>query len=551
MSFVGMDIDKRSQLKTHLDQAAADLNAHADRVAALLAQAGIGSSQAPAEIRDVAAWAAYRSRDLQRRIDRMIAANGGSGPGFRFASPTISRSAAKKEADTLKTLMQGGDAGGVAEALAKVKAYAGDPVFGAALLHALGTGRLLQMLRGTVDADSTGIELPPATLTTVAALLASVARANPDDKVVKGVLDKASPAELVALLKIGGFGSDFVGRAAVTILEYSPYTVGPLDKKLADARRFAIDALKADPAAVGVFFKHADDLTYMSLLRDPDPSHVALVSAASLDRLLELVAHDDEISAAAKQELAKLLVPAFLDGRITNTEVDQDPKLALLVDPTHNELRDALAALMTDEHARKTIFDATAIVLAKHVAQAVPEMLANLHDPSVTNVEPDAYEGGQLIRVVQQAYAQMLGDDAQNEQARAELLKTAGHLLGELILQGAPIGVGAAANYVVDHVVDGDATAALQRLAAADVTGPAGDSALQIKVAVAEVLARDETYRKSLEAAGLFKKGRLVDIKDPSPQKTLLNDWYASDRDLNKNVLNLISAFGGWEKEQV
>jgi len=51
-------------LAAHLDDAARDLEAHADNVAALLARAGISSSTAPGELRDVAAWAKYRSRDL-------------------------------------------------------------------------------------------------------------------------------------------------------------------------------------------------------------------------------------------------------------------------------------------------------------------------------------------------------------------------------------------------------------------------------------------------------------------------------------------------------
>ena len=70
MSYVGLDLAKCSDLKAHLDQAAADLNAHAATVQGLLAQADIQSCRAPAELRDVAAWAAYRARDLHKRIDR-------------------------------------------------------------------------------------------------------------------------------------------------------------------------------------------------------------------------------------------------------------------------------------------------------------------------------------------------------------------------------------------------------------------------------------------------------------------------------------------------
>ena len=65
-----------------------------------------------------------------------------------------------------------------------------------------------------------------------------------------------------------------------------------LQSKLADARKMALDALKADPEAAKLFFTYADDLAIMSLLRDPDPSHVALIAQGNLDHLLALVAED-------------------------------------------------------------------------------------------------------------------------------------------------------------------------------------------------------------------------------------------------------------------
>ena len=67
--FVGLAPVAASGLATRLEEAAVDLEAHADRVARLLVQADITSSNASAEIRDVAAWTRYRSRDLRRRID--------------------------------------------------------------------------------------------------------------------------------------------------------------------------------------------------------------------------------------------------------------------------------------------------------------------------------------------------------------------------------------------------------------------------------------------------------------------------------------------------
>jgi len=544
MSFVGMDIDRCSQLKAHLDQAAADLNAHAANVESLLAQAGIQSCQAPGEIRDVAGWAAYRARDLQKRIDRMIAANGGSGPGFRFASPTIARDAAKQEADGLKTLLQGGDAAGVAAALAKVKVYAGDPEFAAALLHALGNRRLLALLHGTVDGDGlTGIELPPAALTTLAALLATVSRAKPNDKVVKHVLDQASPAELAALMKFGGFSSAFVARAAMTILKYAPFGTGALDKKLADARQVAIDALKADPAAAKLFFKDADHLAIMSLLRDSDPSHIAVLAQAGpgLDHVLAQVAHDDSISAAAKEELATLLVPAFFDGRIVNTKQNQDPSLALSPD----ELVNVLAVLMTDDAARRTIFGAASAALASQVAASVPTILKHVREDQVTSAEPQANAGGQLIALVQKAYGKMLGDDAKAAEAEAEMLKTAGHMLGAVLLEGAPVGVGGAANYAIDRLADRGSNAALDRFAAADDTGPLAKSETQMRVAVAQVLAQDAGYRASLAHAGLIKNGHLVDITKDGAEERALNRWFNTpeNADLQRKVADLLLQF--------
>ena len=44
VSFVGLDPVRAGELASHLDQAAADLEAHAQEVARLLAQAGISSA---------------------------------------------------------------------------------------------------------------------------------------------------------------------------------------------------------------------------------------------------------------------------------------------------------------------------------------------------------------------------------------------------------------------------------------------------------------------------------------------------------------------------
>ncbi|MBV9286079.1 MAG: hypothetical protein JO176_15765, partial [Acidimicrobiia bacterium] len=332
-------------------------------------------------------------------------------------------------------------------------------------------------------------------------------------------------------------------RAAATILEYSPYQAGPMDTKLADARQFAINALKADPAAAKAFFQHGDDLAIMSLLRDPDPSHIAVLDQAgpALDHMLALVTKDGEISAAAKQKLATLLVPAFFDGRIVNTRRNQDPSLALSGD----QMIDALAVLMTDDVARKTIFDAASAALAKDVAASVPDMLAHLRDHDQTSAEPQANEGGQLIAVVQKAYVKMLGDDAKAAEAESEMLKTAGHMLGTVLLAGAPSVAGDAAGYAVDHLADSGTNTALDRLATADDTGPLAASETQMRAAVAEVLAQDPAYRESMRPFGLISGYHLVDIGRDRDAARALNNWFAAkgNEDINRKVDDLLGQF--------
>src|SRR5207302_8926440 len=101
-SLVGLDPSAASDLAAHLDEAAADLEAHARTVAGLLAQAGISSSTASAELQDVASWARYRSRDLRRRISEITAAAGGGPgmhlPGLLFANPASAAQAARDAA---------------------------------------------------------------------------------------------------------------------------------------------------------------------------------------------------------------------------------------------------------------------------------------------------------------------------------------------------------------------------------------------------------------------------------------------------------------------
>ena len=66
MEYVGLDPQGAGELARRFDAAALDLETHASVVAQLLDQAGV-SSAAPRQMREIAAWAAYRSRDLRKR----------------------------------------------------------------------------------------------------------------------------------------------------------------------------------------------------------------------------------------------------------------------------------------------------------------------------------------------------------------------------------------------------------------------------------------------------------------------------------------------------
>jgi hypothetical protein len=150
MSFVGLDPDRAGELAAHLDEAAADLNAHAHTVERLLADAGIVSSQAPAQIRDVANWAAYRSRDLRRRIDRIVAADHiGAGPrvpGFRFANKRGAGAAADNAAHKLRELLAKGDKRALGDELGAMAPYLADQRYAAELFKRLGPKGVLDLV---------------------------------------------------------------------------------------------------------------------------------------------------------------------------------------------------------------------------------------------------------------------------------------------------------------------------------------------------------------------------------------------------------------------
>ena len=153
MSYVGLDPQAAGELARHLDEAARDLESHASTVASLLDQAGIVSCEAPAQLREIAGWAAYRSRDLRRRVDTMLAADsGGAGaraPGFRFASTGGAQKAGAEEADKICGLLDGHHPKKLAEELAKATAYLADSDFAAGLFKSLGPKATFDLLSAT------------------------------------------------------------------------------------------------------------------------------------------------------------------------------------------------------------------------------------------------------------------------------------------------------------------------------------------------------------------------------------------------------------------
>jgi hypothetical protein len=160
-SFVGLDPSAASDLAAHLDEAAADLEAHARTVAGLLAQAGISSSTAPAELQDVASWARYRSRDLRRRISEITAAAGG-GPGihlqgFLFANRAEAVKAGRDEAKNVGGLLRSHDKKKLDAALSDLKRYGDDPSYAAAFFRGLGPARTYALLMATAGRDSAAV----------------------------------------------------------------------------------------------------------------------------------------------------------------------------------------------------------------------------------------------------------------------------------------------------------------------------------------------------------------------------------------------------------
>jgi hypothetical protein len=217
MSFVGLDPDRAGVLAAHLDEAAADLEAHAQTIERLLAQAGIVSSQAPAQIRDVANWAAYRSRDLRRRIDQIVAADHiGAGPrvpGFRFATKKGAVEAADDTADKLRELLGKGSKKALGGELRAMAPYLADQRYAAELFKRLGP-------KGTFDVLS-ATQASPAVLVLGRALAVLHASGAISDAFLKGILEAARKraASLDSYMHPWGAASER-DRAKVALNEY-------------------------------------------------------------------------------------------------------------------------------------------------------------------------------------------------------------------------------------------------------------------------------------------------------------------------------------------
>jgi hypothetical protein len=159
MEFVGLAPGPASELASHLAAAARELEAHARTVESLLNQAGIVSCHAGAQIREVAAWADYRARDLRRRIERIVAADrasGGSGPvdGFRFATRALARKAGRETAKDMKKVLDDSNHVGLDFEISQLRQYGNDPDFAGGFFIGLGADRtrdLLKLVKRTDD----------------------------------------------------------------------------------------------------------------------------------------------------------------------------------------------------------------------------------------------------------------------------------------------------------------------------------------------------------------------------------------------------------------
>ena len=310
MSYVGLDIDKCSQLKAHLDAAAADIRAHADRVQALLVTAGIQSCQAPGELRDVAAWADYRSRDLQKRIDRARAAEQATRPrvgaGFALQTPDDARKAGIKEAKKLTGLVRAGKDKDARAELDRLRAHASDPNFAAGFLGQLGPeglAALLHMLAGDGERNRKHPEDVLRDMGFIAGMLAGLSNgSDADRKLANKLLNRLRKPDLVGelavLLSFGGFSSKFTADACRSILG-------------ANASAAAIAAL----AVMGLTHLRPRDIALQALGKDPEAAYL-YVTRASMDELRALLDDPGDMDGGALA--AKVLQTGLLDARATH-----------------------------------------------------------------------------------------------------------------------------------------------------------------------------------------------------------------------------------------
>jgi hypothetical protein len=178
---------------------------------------------APAELRDVAAWAAYRSRDLRSRIEQVVAADhvgaGPRAPGFRFATNKGAVNVGHDAAEKLAEGVEKGDKKALDTELRAIAPYLSDLRFATALFERLGPKRtfdLLSAAQGRPDVAVLG-----------RALATAHASKTISDEFLDGILEAASKraAALDAYMHAGGLSER--DRARVALDEYMHRAIAP------------------------------------------------------------------------------------------------------------------------------------------------------------------------------------------------------------------------------------------------------------------------------------------------------------------------------------
>jgi hypothetical protein len=488
MSYVGLDIDKCSELKAHLDQAAADLNAHAATVVALLAQAGIQSCQAPAELRDVAAWAAYRSRDLQKRIDKARAADSGRGnaapTGFRFASDEDARKAGIEEAKKINDLVHGGKDNEVRAELDKVRQYSSDTNFAAAFLSRLGReglATLLHMLAGDGQRNARHPETVVRDMALLAGMLARLSNgSNADRKVSNELLARLRRPDLVGELAVmfsfGGFSSRFTADAARSILgansgDAAIAALAVMGLTRLRPRDIALQALDKDAEAAYLYVTRASLQELRALLDDPGDNDGGALAAKvlqtgllgagnnrerlklaedALERVMTAIAKGAPLTDAARLAVAKALYPEFLSGRI-GAQAGFDSHLSpgkADFNVSRADMQKCFDELMKNDKSRDELERGA----RDYTAQALAQSIATGKDFDVV-----ARNVGSLLGVMSRAARDHIDEKGASVDFGLTLLRTSGHIAAGILSKYtgpvAPL-TGAAGNYAVDKGVD-------------------------------------------------------------------------------------------------